>query len=74
MTSAVRRERGREKDVGKERKPEHICGAAEGTAQLLCDPEHDGKATENHQELGFGWSLPRSHWTETSSACGLLLV
>ena len=47
-------EGGMEKDVGKERKPEHICGAAEGRALLPCDPEHDGEATENQLALGFG--------------------
>lgn len=51
------RERGREKDVRKERTPEHICGAAEGTALLLCDPEYDGKATEKPAITGL-WMEP----------------
>lgn len=49
MTLAVERDRGKEKDIRKERKLKHICGVAEGIALLLCDPEHDGKATENQQ-------------------------
>lgn len=48
-----REEGGIEKDVGKERKPEYICSAAEGTALLQHDPGHDGEAIEHQLGLGF---------------------
>lgn len=52
MTAAVGG--GMEEVVGKERKPEHICAAAGASVLLPCDPEHDGKTTENRLALGFG--------------------